>query len=255
MRVPLIAGNWKMNKTISEAVAFAQELKLLAPFPGVEVLICPPYPALAPVAEVLAGTEIALGAQNVHWEDAGAFTGEVSPPMLKAAGCRYVIIGHSERRQYFGETDEIIQRKLKAALRHDLIPILCVGESLEVRERGGTFDLIAKQLEGALSGIGEEEIKELVIAYEPVWAIGTGRNARPEDAQEVNCFIRDWLARRYSPVKAGSWRIQYGGSVTPDNAAELLAQPDIDGALVGGASLKVESFAAIIRAAAKAKGA
>ncbi|MGO0121971.1 triose-phosphate isomerase [Desulfothermobacter acidiphilus] len=251
MRVPLIAGNWKMNKTVPEAVTFVEELKRQFPFPGVEVLLCPPFPALWPVAQALAGTEIKVGAQNVYWEDAGAFTGEVSPPMLVATGCRYVIIGHSERRQYFGETDEQIARKLKAAFRHGLTPILCVGESLEIREQGATFDFIARQLEGALSRVGEEEISDLVVAYEPVWAIGTGRTAQPEDAQEVSQNIREWLAHRYSLTLANTWRIQYGGSVTPDNAADLLAQPDIDGALVGGASLQVSSFAAIIKAAAK----
>lgn len=250
-RLQVIAANWKMNKTISEAVAFARELTAATQISGVEVILCPPFTALAEVAKVLSGSGIGLGAQDLFWEDAGPYTGEISPVMLRDAGCHYVIIGHSERRQYFGETDETVNKKVRAALRHGLRPIVCVGEKLAEREAGETYAVIERQVRGAFAGIPEEAIAEVVVAYEPVWAIGTGRNAAPEDAQAVNQFIRDLLGRLYGPAVAAQIRIQYGGSVTPENAAALLAQPDVDGALVGGASLKVESFQAIIRAARK----
>lgn len=253
-RIPIIAGNWKMYKTIPEAVAFAREVLKMIDFSGVEVVLCPSFPALWPVAEVTAGSPLQVAAQNVFWEDQGAFTGEVSPGMLQAAGCRYVIVGHSERRQYFGETDESVNRKVKAVLRHGLIPIVCVGEKLVEREVGDTFTVIERQLTGAFEGVGAERMAGVVVAYEPVWAIGTGRNAVPGDAQEVNSFIRGIISRLYSPAIAQEVRIQYGGSVTPENAAALLAQPDIDGALVGGASLKIESFLSIVEAARGKEG-
>ncbi|MEW6182868.1 MAG: triose-phosphate isomerase [Bacillota bacterium] len=247
----MIAGNWKMNKTIPEAVAFAEELLRSNGLSGVEVVLCPAFPALWPVAEAVSGSAVRVAAQDVFWEERGAYTGEVSPVMLKQAGCRYVIIGHSERRQYFGETDETVNRKIKTVLRHGLLPIICVGEILEEREAGKTFEVVGRQIHGAFEGVDGDAVKETVVAYEPVWAIGTGRNAAPEDAQTVNRFIRESLEKLYSPSVAEQVRIQYGGSVTPENAAVLLSQPDIDGALVGGASLRVDSFAGIITAAPK----
>ncbi|MQL52224.1 triose-phosphate isomerase [Desulfofundulus thermobenzoicus] len=252
MRIPLMAGNWKMYKTVAEAAAFVRELKqALAGVQGVEVAVCPPFTALQTVSRELAGSPIALGAQNMYWEDEGAFTGEISPVMLKEIGCRYVILGHSERRQYFGETDEKVNRKVKAAFKHGLVPIVCVGELLEEREAGRTAEVIGAQVRGSLAGLSPGELAALVVAYEPVWAIGTGRTASPRDAQEVNRFIRGLLREMGGEDAAGRVRIQYGGSVKPDNAAALMAQPDIDGALVGGASLKVDAFTAIVQAAAK----
>jgi len=248
-RTQIIAGNWKMFKTIPEAQAFTQELIGSADFSGVEVVLCPPFPALWPVAQAVSGTPVRVAAQNLFWEDQGAYTGEVSAPMLREAGCRYVVIGHSERRQYFGETDETVNRKVKAALRHGLTPIVCVGERLAEREAGETFKVVERQVNSAFEGVEEAAAAGAVIAYEPVWAIGTGRTASPEDAQAVNSFIRGVFGGLYSPAAAERVRIQYGGSVTPENAASLLAQPDIDGALVGGASLKAASFVAIIDAA------
>ncbi|MEW6573702.1 MAG: triose-phosphate isomerase [Bacillota bacterium] len=253
-RTQIIAGNWKMFKTIPEAEAFVQELLRSGGFSGVEVVLCPPFPALWPVSQATSGTPVQVAAQNLFWEDQGAYTGEVSAPMLREAGCRYVIIGHSERRQYFGETDETVNRKVKAALRHGLIPIICVGEKLAEREAGETFKVVERQVSGAFEGVDEAAAAGTVIAYEPVWAIGTGRTALPEDAQAVNSFIRGLITRLYSPAAADQVRIQYGGSVTPENAASLLAQPDIDGALVGGASLKVASFTEIIDAARRIQG-
>ncbi|MDQ0285144.1 triosephosphate isomerase [Desulfofundulus luciae] len=250
MRIPLLAGNWKMYKTVAEAVEFVRRLKeALSGVRGVEVAVCPPFTALYAVARELAGSNIALGAQNMYWVEEGAYTGEVSPVMLKEIGCRYVILGHSERRQYFGENDENVNAKVKAALKHGLVPIVCVGERLEEREAGHTEEVIAGQVRRSLAGLSGTELAGLVVAYEPVWAIGTGRTALPEDAQQVNAFIRHLLAGMGGREAARQVRIQYGGSVKPENAAELLGQPDIDGALVGGASLKVDSFAAIVRAA------
>ncbi|NPV73131.1 MAG: triose-phosphate isomerase [Pelotomaculum sp.] len=249
-RKPFIAGNWKMFKTVPEAVAFAQELKTaVAGVDGVEIAVCPPFTALVPVAEALRGTGIAVGAQDVHWEESGAFTGEVSPLMLKDAGCSYVIIGHSERRQLFGETDEKVNRKVRAALAHGLTPIMCVGETLEEREAGVTEEVVRRQAESGLAGLTPEQAGGLVIAYEPVWAIGTGKTASEQDAQQVIGFIRGLVRDLYGAGAAGAMRIQYGGSVKPENAAGLMAQPDIDGALVGGASLEVKSFVEIIKAA------
>jgi triosephosphate isomerase len=246
MRTALVTANWKMHKTVAESLAFASALGPLTNVRGVDVAVAPPFTALAALQNVLAGTPIALAAQNAHFEKSGAFTGEISVGMLAELGVRYVILGHSERRQLFGETDEGIAKKLRAVQGAGMRPILCVGELLAEREAGRTFDVLARQLTGALAGADPAKAVELVVAYEPVWAIGTGRTATPELAQEAHAFIRARLADRFRG-DAGQIRIQYGGSVKPDNAAELLAQPDIDGALVGGASLDPESFSAIIR--------
>jgi triosephosphate isomerase (TIM) len=247
-RQVVIAGNWKMFKTRSEAQSMVLELRqLVQGNEEVEVVVCPPFTALPAVSQVLEGTRIRLGGQNVHWEDEGAFTGEVSPGMLVDCGCRYVIIGHSERRQYFHETDELINRKLKKLLGTELIPILCVGEVLEEREAGRVEEVVLGQLEGDLAGLTAESVSRIIIAYEPVWAIGTGKTATPEIAQKVHSMIRRWLAGRYGEELAKGIRILYGGSVKPDNAGELMAQEDIDGALVGGASLAAGSFAKIVQ--------
>ena len=248
IRKPIIAGNWKMYKTVSEAIAFAEEIKRAACADGsvADAVLCPPFTALYPLAQALRGTAIALGAQNVYWEDEGAFTGEVSPKMLKEAGCAYVIIGHSERRQFFGETDEKVNKKVKAALAVGLIPILCVGELLAERESGATEKVIKTQTEAGLAGITAEQVASLIIAYEPVWAIGTGKTASDADAQQVNAYIRSLLVNLYGVATAEKTRIQYGGSVKPENAAGLLGMPDIDGALVGGASLDPQTFCGIL---------
>ncbi len=252
MRKPIIAGNWKLNKTPHEAIILANELKRdIVDVDGVDIVLCPPFTALADVADVLTETNIALGAQNIFWEDAGAFTGEISAPMLKDLGVAYVIIGHSERRQYFYETNETVNKRLRAALKHGLVPIVCVGENLGERESNKTFDVVKNHCEGSLKGLTEEEVKKIVLAYEPVWAIGTGKTATPQQAQEVHVFIRQLLGKMFDPDVAGSVRIQYGGSVTPDNIVALMSQADIDGALVGGASLKAPSFAAIVKGAKK----
>ena len=246
MRKPIIAGNWKMYKTIPEARELVTGIKEKLKATGqVEVVVCPPFTALAPVAEVLKGSGIGLGAQDLFWEEEGAYTGEVSPVMLRDLGCQYVIIGHSERRQYFGETDETVNKKVKAALAHGLRPIICVGESLAQREAGETETLVATQVEKALAGVEATEIPQIVIAYEPIWAIGTGRSSTGEDANQVIGLIRKTIARLYRQELADQVRIQYGGSVKPENIKEFMTQPEIDGALVGGASLKVDSFLAI----------
>jgi len=237
-----------MHKTVPEAVAFAQGMEKLAAGSEVEVVVCPPFTALVPAVKALGGTGIAVGAQDVYWEDKGAFTGEISPLMLKDAGCRYVIIGHSERRQLFGETDEKVNYKVKAVLAHGLIPVMCVGETLAEREAGVTKKVVRAQTEAGLSGLTREQVAGMVIAYEPVWAIGTGKTASDEDAQEVIGFIRSLVKDLYGEGAARQLRILYGGSVKPENTAGLMAQPDIDGALVGGASLEVESFIGIIKA-------
>lgn len=250
MRTPLIAGNWKMYKTPREAVSFIGELKIaVAGLDSVEILLCPAFPALVPAAAAAAGTDIKLGAQHMYWESEGAYTGEVSAGMIRDAGCEYVIIGHSERRRYFKETDEDVARKARAALETGLVPIVCVGETIDQREAGRTADVIERQVRGCLGGLRADEAAGLVVAYEPVWAIGTGLTAGPEDAQEVNALIRRLVEEMYGADTAAAVRIQYGGSVKPDNAAALMAQPDIDGALVGGASLKVADFAGIVKAA------
>jgi triosephosphate isomerase len=211
---------------------------------GREVGIAPPFTALTTVAEALAGSAVTLGAQNMHWEERGAFTGEISPLMLRDAGCRFVILGHSERRQYFGEDDASVHRKVRAALAHELTPIVCVGETLSEREAGQTLDVVGRQVRGALLGLQADAIRHVVVAYEPVWAIGTGRVATPQQAQEVHCWIRNLLAETFGSV-AEEVRILYGGSVKPENIDELMAEADIDGALVGGASLQAESFVRI----------
>ncbi|MBF0483622.1 MAG: triose-phosphate isomerase [Candidatus Omnitrophica bacterium] len=248
MRKIIIAGNWKLNKTIKEAVELVNGLKQdLAQTKEVDIVVCPVYPALSEVSKLTAGSNIGLGAQDLYWEDAGAFTGEVSAPLLKDAGCQYVIIGHSERRQFFGETDATVNKKIGAALKHGLTPIVCVGEVLAERESNKTFDVIKTQVTGAFSGYSAEDMKKIIIAYEPVWAIGTGKTASPEQAQEVHKFIRDLLVKMYDVGTAQTVRIQYGGSVKSDNARELMSQPDIDGALVGGASLKRDQFVALVQ--------
>ena len=248
MRTPIIAGNWKLNKTISEAVALTTALKaLVVDETGVEIIVAPPFTALAAVNDVIANSNIHLAAQDIYSEDSGAFTGEVSAPMLKDVGCDYVIIGHSERRQYFGETNESVNQKVKAALAHDLKPIICVGEQLEEREAGQTETVIEDHVTGGIVGLSATELLSCVIAYEPVWAIGTGKTATPDQAQEVHNFIRGLLTKTYSVEVASQVCIQYGGSVKPENATELMSQPDVDGALVGGASLEAESFAQIVK--------
>ncbi|MBF0504291.1 MAG: triose-phosphate isomerase [Candidatus Omnitrophica bacterium] len=252
MRKPIIAGNWKLNKTPHEAILLADELKReLVDTTGVDIVVCPPFVDLTDVSDALVDHDIAVGAQNVFWEDAGAFTGEISAPMLKDLGVKYVIIGHSERRQYFYETNETVNKRLRAALKHGLTPIVCVGENLAQRESNKTFDVVKDHCEGSLSGLTKDEIQKIVLAYEPVWAIGTGKTATPQQAQEVHIFIRQLLGKLFDDEIAGSVRIQYGGSVTPDNIVSLMAQADIDGALVGGASLKAPSFAAIVKGAKK----
>jgi triosephosphate isomerase len=247
-RLPFIAGNWKMNTTVSEAIDLVRELKTsISEVREVEVAVAPPFTALYAVRQELEGSSIRLAAQNLYWEEKGAFTGEVSAPMLKEVGCHYVIIGHSERRQFFMETDEMVNRRIKAALDQGLKVIFCIGETLKEREEGKTFAVIERQVEGGLKGIGEEGVKNIVIAYEPVWAIGTGKTATPEQTEEVHRFIREKLGKHYPREVSEKIRIQYGGSVTPENIKGLMNQPNIDGALVGGASLKAETFSKIVR--------
>lgn len=249
-RRPLIAGNWKMNMDAASARALATELAAAASgFGDVDVAVCPPYPYLAAVGEALRGTSIGLGAQDMYHEAGGAFTGEVSAAMLLDVGCKYVILGHSERRHVMGESDAVVNQKTLAALAAGLIPIVCVGELLEQREAGKTADVIRGQIEGSLAGLTAEQAGQIVIAYEPVWAIGTGKVATPEQAEEVHADLRSLLEQRYNAEVAAAVRIQYGGSVKAENAATLLGQPNIDGALVGGASLKAEAFLPIIGAA------
>lgn|SRR5690554_672363 len=246
-RRPFIAGNWKMFKTVPEARELVEGLKkALQSTDGVEVAVCPPFTALEQVAEILKGTEIKLGAQNLFWEEEGAFTGEVSPLMLKDVGCEYVIIGHSERRQYFKETDEQVNRKVQTALAHGLKPIVCVGETLEQREAGKTERLVESQVQKALSGVEQARVPEIVIAYEPIWAIGTGRSSNGNDANQVIGLIRKTIAGIFNTETAEKVRIQYGGSVKPQNIKEFMDETEIDGALVGGASLQVDSFKSIV---------
>lgn len=253
-RTPLIAGNWKMHLDHMEAIALVQQLAYdlkPADYEGVQIAVIPPFTDLRSVGTLIEGDKlpVALGAQNVHWEDSGAFTGEISPPMLARLRVRYVLCGHSERRQLFGETDEVVARKVAAVLRHGMVPILCVGETLEQREAGEATDVVAGQLRAALAGVKPEAAAELVVAYEPVWAIGTGRNALPEDADEMCGAVRAVVGELFSADVAEAVRVQYGGSVKAGNAASLLRQPQIDGALVGGASLDAAGFAQICRAA------
>ena len=242
-----------MNLTLQEAAALVKQLKSSCETDAVEVIVCPPFTALSSVGQLLRGSSIGLGAQDVFWESQGAFTGEISPVMLVDVGCRYVIIGHSERRAHFGETDESVHRKLAAALAHPLIPIVCIGETLAERDGGKTFDVLTRQLNGAFASCEQWDCARIILAYEPVWAIGTGRNATPQQAQDAHAFIRQWMAKRCGPSVAEAIRIQYGGSVNGTNAASLLQQADVDGTLVGGASLKAEAFGMIVKAALEAK--
>jgi triosephosphate isomerase len=248
MRRPLLAGNWKMYKTVKEAVALSQEIRagLALPLQDRDVLAAPPFTALAAVSEALRGSNVLLGAQNMHWEREGAFTGEISPVMLKDVGCTHVILGHSERRHIFGESDDMVARKTRTAVDNGLTPILCVGETLPERESNRTLEVVERQLERALRSLTADEASHAVVAYEPVWAIGTGRTATPAQAQEVHAFIRKRVTATHGEPVAGALRILYGGSVKPDNIDGLMAQPDVDGALVGGACLKAESFLRIV---------
>ena len=249
MRRPIVAGNWKMHKTIDESIEFIQKL-VRQPLPiEVDAVICAPYLALSALVAEVHHTKVEIGAQNVHWEKEGAYTGEVSVPMLKAAGVSYVIIGHSERRSLFGETDEQINQKVRAALAGGLIPIICVGEELEDRQKGQTKAVVQSQVTAALAGVDAANAAKVVFAYEPVWAIGSGQAATAEDAEEVCADLRELLKQHYDESVAEQVRIQYGGSVKPDNLSTFLTQPNIDGALVGGASLTVDSFRALLQGA------
>ena len=249
MRKKIIAGNWKMNKTVAEAVALAEGIKMdLAGCTDVEVVVCPPFTALKSISDSLADTQIKLGCQNMSDQDDGAYTGEISHTMLKELFVKYVILGHSERREYYGETDAVVNRKVKKALAKNLRPIVCVGEKLEDREAGNTEKVVEEQVRGSLADITAEQFENVVIAYEPVWAIGTGKTASSEQAQEVHKFIRGILADMIGQKAADSVRIQYGGSMKPANAKELLSQPDIDGGLIGGAALEARSFIDIVKA-------
>ncbi|WP_145139196.1 triose-phosphate isomerase [Paenibacillus sp. Y412MC10] len=249
MRTPIIAGNWKMFKTVPEAKTFIEEVKGKAEVEGVESVICAPFTNLPALVEAVKGTSIKIGAQNLHFEDNGAFTGEISGMMLKDLGVDYVIIGHSERRQYFAETDEIVNKKVQAAFRHDLTPIVCVGEKLEEREAGQTKDVCKVQTEAAFQGLSAEQAAQVVIAYEPIWAIGTGKSSTAQDANEVISYIRSLVEGLYGKEVADQVRIQYGGSVKPENVKEYMGQSDIDGALVGGASLQPASFIQLVEGA------
>ncbi|MBI5749411.1 MAG: triose-phosphate isomerase [Nitrospinae bacterium] len=256
MRKPLIVGNWKMNNSTAESVDLAEKLKkTVKDMAGVEVVVAPPFTALGSVRDAIKGSNIKLSAQNVFWEDKGAYTGEVSPLMIRDLDCEYVIIGHSERREYFKESDEIVNKKIKAALRNKLKAIVCVGESLKEREEDKTMQVIESQIRKGLEGILNSELRttnhevRLVIAYEPVWAIGTGRNATPSQANEVHAYIRKLLSQIFNEDIASNIKILYGGSVKPSNSAELMSEKEIDGALVGGASLDTDSFAQIVRSA------
>ncbi|MCH7762051.1 triose-phosphate isomerase [candidate division TA06 bacterium] len=254
MRNPIIVGNWKMNLLLEEATHLA--LSLVRELDGIEageVVICPPYTSLSEVSKRISGSSIRLGAQNMHWEDRGAYTGEISPQFLLDIGCQYVIIGHSERRQQFGETGEVVNRKAKSAVSKGIIPIVCVGETLFERKEGKTEEVVRRGVEASLKGISREEIVKVVIAYEPVWAIGTGNTASPEDANAVHRLIRQVLTHLYDEEVAQEVRIQYGGSVTPENIEGIMKEPEIDGALVGGASIQSGSFVKIIKTAMKAR--
>ncbi len=248
MRRKVVAGNWKMNMNLSGTIELISAIKkeLSKSESKTEVIVCPPFTSLETAVTLVKGSSIKAGAQNMHYENDGAFTGEISADMLKSVGCEYVILGHSERRTLFGESDEMINKKIKKALSSGLKPIFCVGETLEEREKGLTEKVVENQVKNGLSGIEESDLSDLIIAYEPVWAIGTGKTASPEQAQEVHKFIRNLISRLYSNNFADNLTIQYGGSVKPDNAEELFSQPDIDGGLIGGASLKADSFVTIV---------
>ncbi len=252
MRKPVIAGNWKLFKTKAEAVELVSGLlPLVAAADNVEIVVAPVFTVLDSVNSVITGSNVKLSAQDCYWEAEGAFTGEISPKMLLDAGCSHVIIGHSERRQYFGETDDTVNKKLKAAVAAGLTVLLCIGETLAERESDRTFDVLARQIKGGLTAVPETDLASVIVAYEPVWAIGTGKTASDDQAQEAHAFIRAELKKLYTTAAADNMRILYGGSVKPDNIAGLIARPDIDGALVGGASLKADSFAALVNAAQK----
>jgi len=250
MRRPFIAGNWKMNLCRASAVALAEGIaKAAETIEGIDLAVCPPSCYLEAVGRAIAGSRVALGAQNMYHEPSGAFTGELSAAMLRDLGCTYVILGHSERRHILGETDEAVNKKVHAALAAGLVPIVCLGELLSEREAGQTMTVIRRQFDGSLAGLSDRQMGGVVLAYEPVWAIGTGKVATPQQAEEVHAALRNLIQQRYNGPTAGSIRIQYGGSVKPENAAELLGQPDIDGALVGGASLKADQFLGIVAGA------
>lgn len=246
MRTPLIVGNWKMHKTPSESSELARAIRTgLDGYSGVSVVLCPPFTSLVTVGKELAGSGVGLGAQNLHWAEEGPYTGEVSGKFLLELGCRWVIIGHSERRRHFGETDELVNRKLKAAQRFTISPIVCLGEDLEQRRSNQTLRVVAEQFQRAFDGVDPDP--EIVIAYEPVWAIGTGQNATPAQATEVHNYLRELVQSLYGSEVSGATRILYGGSVSPDNIAQLMAEPEIDGALVGGGSLQARSFVKIVK--------
>lgn len=247
-RISIIAGNWKMNKTVEESVELVNTLKQrVNDVYGREVLVCPPFVSLVVVKELLKNSNVKLGAQNMHFEKSGAFTGEISAAMLKSVGCDYVLVGHSERRQFFGETDETVNKRMKAAFEAGIVPIVCVGETLQQRESNETFAVIERQLKKGMEGLTPDQSKKVVIAYEPVWAIGTGKTASPQQAEDVHAFIRKIYSQVYGLEASEDVRILYGGSVKSDNVSEIMKQPDIDGALVGGASLKADEFAKIVR--------
>jgi len=249
MRKPIIAGNWKMNKTLSEAKSFAEEVKGLVPAQDkMESVICAPALFLQNLVETVSGSDVKIGAQNMHFEESGAFTGEISPVALQDLGVQYVIIGHSERREMFNETDESVNKKAIAAFKYNLTPIVCCGETLEQRENGETMNFVGSQIQTALKGLSDEQVKATVIAYEPIWAIGTGKSSTAEDANEVCAHIRQVVGQQFSEDIANAVRIQYGGSVKPGNIKEYMAQPDIDGALVGGAALEAQSFLQLLEA-------
>ena len=255
MRKILIAGNWKMYKAINEAIQLVTQIKReLLDFKKADIVVCPPFTALSAVYEVIMETNIKLGAQDGFWEKEGAFTGEISFYQLRDCGCEFVIVGHSERRKYFKEDDEMLNKKIKAAIEMGLIPIFCVGETLKQREANQTIEVVEEQLEKGLKNLSEKEASSLIIAYEPVWAIGTGKVAFPHQAEEVHKFIRDWIREKFSSSLADNLRILYGGSVKPENIKDLIKEEDIDGALVGGASLKADSFVKIVKNAVEVAG-
>lgn len=248
MRKPIISGNWKMYKDINEAIELANAIKRgVFEVENVETVICPPFTNLSELGEMFVESNVGVGAQNCHWEKEGAFTGEISVVMIKSVGASYVIIGHSERRKYFGETDATVNKKVAAVINAGLVPIMCVGETLEEREAARTMEVVKKQVLGGLEGFKEGYLAKLIIAYEPVWAIGTGKTATPQQAEEVHAMIRSLLSERFSPAMAEATRILYGGSVNPGNIKELMSEKDIDGGLIGGASLKADGFVEMVK--------
>ncbi len=248
MRKPIVAGNWKMNKTLSEAIDLVDKIKNGSKeVDNVDIIVSPPFVSIKSVVDGLKGSNVQVAAQNCHWEESGAYTGEISVSMIKSTGAEFVIVGHSERRKYFSETDEVVNKKAKLVLASGMTPIICIGETLEERESDKTFEVVERQVKGAFSGMEEEKAEQVILAYEPVWAIGTGKTATPDQAQEVHSKIRALIEELYSGDIAQSKRILYGGSMKPDNCEELMKEPDIDGGLIGGASLKHDSFTDIIR--------